>query len=112
MDDGTGWHCRIDAASGYVDVADDDPGIGPCAGLTYYECTGQSDGSESAGEPQPGDSSDTTSGCASPDVYDPYQCPDDSPLDDGHADSDEIERSCQFHGATDPEALEQCTANY
>ncbi|WP_406689825.1 hypothetical protein REH65_28240 [Saccharopolyspora sp. ID03-671] len=122
-----GWMCQLSGTgNGYTDVADDDPRIGPCAGMTWDECFGRSaeksrpESEQPATGPESGSStpSESESGgtrdCSSPEVYDPQQCPGDSPLDDGHADSDEIERSCRFHSG--PEATEQelqeCQGNY
>lgn len=107
MDEATGWHCRTSVEGGYFDVPDDDPGLGACAGQTYDECSGanqSSTGSESE--------SGTTSECSSPEVYDPYQCPGDSPHDDGQVDNGEIEQSCRLHGAETEQELVQCKANY
>lgn len=118
-DEAIGWMCQLNGTgNGYTDVADDDPRIGPCAGMTWDECFGYDDQS-STGESESGATSEsesgtTTSDCTSPDVYDPYQCPGDSELDDGELDSGEIEQSCQFHmgpAATEQE-LQQCHANY
>ncbi|RRO16994.1 hypothetical protein EIL87_11995 [Saccharopolyspora rhizosphaerae] len=108
MDDEAGWYCRNSVEGGYFDVPDDDPGLGSCAGLTYDECTGQPPAQPPTGESESG----TTSDCTSSDVYDPYECPGDSPHDDGHVDSGEIEKSCRFHGAETEQELQQCTANY
>lgn len=127
-DDVIGWMCQLNGAgNGYTDVADDDPRIGLCAGLNWDECYAKQQPSESeqpeGNQPSTGESesstpseseSGTTSNCSSPEVYDPYQCPGDSPHEDGNVDSGEVEQSCQFHRG--PEATEQelqeCQANY